>query len=129
MLDNTSKFFFQLKFNFFNEVQKYYPAIYDNTVEIYKQKHLEDTEKLLQKGKSDGIVRKDIDPFILAVLIHEVSIMVLQKDIFADYDIHKKTAMHTCMSCITRGMFTEKGMQILDEHIEEFKKTKDDYTN
>ena len=129
MLENTSKLFFQLKFNFFNEVQKYYPEIYNNTVEIYKQKHLENTEKLLQKGKSDGIVRKDVNPLIIAVLINEVSVIVLQKDIFADYGIHKKTAMQTCMGCITRGMFTEKGMQILDEHIEEFKKTKDDYTN
>jgi len=128
MLENTSKLFFQLKFNFFNEVQKYYPVIYNNTVEIYKQKYLEDTEKLLRKGKQDGIVRKDINPFILAVLINEVSLMVLQKDIFAEYSIQKKMAMHTCMGCITRGMFTAKGMQILDTHIEEYKKIKEDET-
>jgi len=124
MLENTSKLFFQLKFNFFNEVQKYYPEIYNNTVEIYKQKHLENTEKLLQKGIQDGIVRQDVNPLIIAVLISEVSVMVLQKDIFSGYGVHKKTAMHNCMSCITRGMFTEKGMQILDAHIEEYKKLK-----
>ena len=128
MLENTSKFFFHLKFNFFNEVQKYYPEIYNNTVETYKQKYLEDTEKLLRKGKKDGIVRKDVNPFITAVLINEVSVMILQKDIFAEYGIHKKTAMHNCMSCITRGMFTEKGMQILDAHIEEYKKIKEEET-
>ena len=129
LLENTSKFFFQLKFNFLNEVQKYYPEIYDNTVERYKQKYLENTDKLLQKGQKDGIVRKELNPLIIAVLINEVSIMVLHKDIYADYGIYKKMAMHTCMSCITWGMFTEKGMRILDEHIEEFKKIKDDYTN
>ena len=128
MLENTSELFFQLKFNFFNEVQKYYPEIYNNTVEIYKQKRLENTEKLLQKGKQDGIVRKDVNPLISAVLISEVSVMVLQKDIFSAYGIHKKAAMQNCMSCITRGMFTEKGMRILDAHIEDYKKLKEDET-
>ena len=128
LLENTSKIFFQLKFNFFNEVQKYYPETHNNTIKVYKQQHLDNTEKLLQKGIVDGIVRKEMNPCIISVLISEVLIMVIQREIFAGYGYDKKAAMHTCMSCITRGMFTEKGMQILDRHIEEYKKMKYDYT-
>jgi len=122
LLENTSKIFFQLKFNFFNEVQKYYPDTHNNTIKVFKRQHLDNTEKLLHKGIADGIVRKDINPSILSVLMNEVFVMVVQRDIYADYGFSKKEAMQTCMSCITRGMLTEKGLQILDEHIEEYKK-------
>jgi hypothetical protein len=50
--------------------------------------------------------------------------MILHKDIFADHGIHKAAAIQACMSCITRGMFTPKGIQILDEHIDEFRRVK-----
>jgi len=123
LLEKTSKFFFQLKFNFLNEVQKYYPETYSNTVKVYKQQYLENTEKLLIKGKQDGIVRSDVNPAIIAILLNEVSIMVLQKNAFADDSFDKKTAIHACMSCIIRGMFTEKGIHILDKHIDEFRRT------
>ena len=128
LLENTSKLYFQLKYNFFNEVQKYYPEIYNNTVEIYKQKYFDNTTELLQKGKRDGIVREEVNPVIIAVLISEISVIVLQKDIFTDYNIDKNSAMHACMSCVTRGMLTDKGRQILEERIEELKKIKDEYT-
>jgi len=124
MWDNTSRFLFHIKVNFLNEVQKYYPEIYSNTVERFKKTYLENTDKLLQKGQQEGIVREDVNPLILAVLINEVYIMVLHKDIFAAYGIQKMTAMHHCMGSITRGMFTDKGMQILNEHIEEFRRVK-----
>jgi AcrR family transcriptional regulator len=123
-LENTSKIFSQLKFNFFSEIQKYYPEVFNNTVKVYKQQYIENTDKLLQKGINDGIVRNDVNPVLMSVLINEVSTMVLDKDIFADYDIDKKEAIHSCMYCITRGIFTEKGLHILDKHIDEFRRTK-----
>jgi AcrR family transcriptional regulator len=129
LLENTSKFLFQLKFNFFNEMQKYYPETFNKTVLVYKQRFIENTEKLLQKGKTDGIVRKEVHPVIMAVLINEIFIIVHNKEIFAGYGFDKKHAMQVCMGCITRGMFTEKGIQILDEHILEHKKMRYDETN
>ena len=129
LLENTSKLFFQMKFNFFNEVQKYYPDTHTNTIKVYKQLHLDNTEKLLQKGIADGIVSKDLNPTIISVLINEVFVMVVQREIFDDYGYDKKTAMHTCMNCITRGMLTEKGIRVLDKHIDEYKKTRYDNTN
>ena len=123
LLEKTSKFFFQVKFNFLNEVQKYYPEAYNHTIKVYKRQYLDNTDKLLQKGKKDGIVREDVNSTIIAVLINEISVLVLQKEIFTDFGFDKKDAMHDCMSCITRGMLTEKGIQILDKHIEEFHRT------
>ena len=123
MLENTSKFFFHLRFNFLHEVQKYYPEIYIHTVAAYKQQYLDNTEKLLQKGQQEGIIEENINPLIMAVLINEVSTLVLQKDVFAEYGIDKKTAMHACMNCITRGMFTEKGNRIFEKHLDEFRRT------
>jgi AcrR family transcriptional regulator len=124
LLDNTSKIFFQLQFNFFNDIQKYYPETYNNTVKVYKQQYITNTEKLLQKGIIDGIVRKEINPALMAIFISETSVLILHRDVFADYGYEKKSAMQACMSCITRGMFTDKGVQILDEHIDEFRRTK-----
>jgi AcrR family transcriptional regulator len=124
LLDNTSKIFYHLQFNFLNDIQKYYPETYHNKVKAFQKQYIENTDRLLRKGIIDGIVRKDVNTAIMAAFISEVSVLVLHRDVFADYDFDKKAVMQACMSCITRGMFTEKGVRILDKHIDEFRRSK-----
>ncbi len=128
LLENTSKTFSRMKFNFLYEVQKYYPDTYKSTLKVSKQHYLDSTVKLLQKGQQDGIVGKDVHTAIISVLIYEVSIMTLHRDVFTDYGFDKKTAMNVCMNCIIRGLFTEKGLEVLDKNIEEYKKLMYDNT-
>ncbi len=124
LLENTSKVFFKLQFNFLNDIQKYYPETYLNKVKVFQKQYIENTDRLLQKGISDGIVRKDVNTAIMATFISETSVLILHRDVFADYGFDKRYAMQACMSCITRGMFTEKGVRILDEHIDDFRRSK-----
>ena len=127
LLENTSKVFFKLQFNFLNDIQKYYPETYLNKVKVFQKQYIENTDRLLQKGISDGIVRKDVNTAIMAAFISETSVLILHRDVFADYGFDKRYAMQACMSCITRGMFTEKGVRILDEHIDDFRRSKSSF--
>jgi len=127
LLENTSKVFFKLQFNFLNDIQKYYPETYLNKVKVFQKQYIENTDRLLQKGISDGIVRKDVNTAVMAAFISETSVLILHRDVFADYGFDKRYAMQACMSCITRGMFTEEGVRILDEHIDDFRRSKSSF--
>ncbi len=120
-MDNASKVFAHLKFDFFNEIQKYFPEVYNNTVKVFKQQHLDSTEKMLQKGQRDGVVRKELNPKLMAVVIQEISNLVFSGDVFSAHGFEKKEVMPAFMGCLTRGMCTEKGVQIMEEYKDRFK--------
>ncbi|MDR0738414.1 MAG: TetR/AcrR family transcriptional regulator [Prevotellaceae bacterium] len=104
----------QAKYNFFNEIQKYFPDVYKSTVTIYKKQNFDNMEKLLKKGQEDKVIRKDIDIKITTVLLQEVGTLILDSDIFMKYSYEKHKVMHTFMSSFTRGICTEKGLKILE---------------
>lgn len=110
-----SDFFGQAKFNFFNEIQKYFPDVYASTVTIHKKQNFENTEKLLKKGQEDKVIRKDIDIKITTVLLQELGTHILSSDVSIEYGYDKHTLMPAFMYTFTRGICTEKGLKILDE--------------
>jgi hypothetical protein len=112
-----SDFIQRAKFNFFNEIQKYFPDVYESTITIYKKQNLENTEKMLKKGQDDKVIRKDIDIKLATILIQEVGTFMLNSDVFAKYGYEKHVLIPTFMYTFTRGLCTEEGLKILDEVI------------
>ena len=105
----------QAKYNFFNEIQKYFPDVYKSTVTIYKKQHFENMEKFLKKGQADKVIRKDIDIKIITTILQEVGTYILDSDVFIKYGYDKHSLMPAFMYTFTRGICTEKGLKILDE--------------
>jgi AcrR family transcriptional regulator len=112
-----SEFIERAKFNFFNEIQKYFPDVYESTITIYKKQNFENTEKMLKKGQEDKVIRKDIDIKIATILVQEVGTFLLSSDAFAKYGYEKHVLAPTFMYTFVRGLCTEKGLEILDEVI------------
>ncbi|MDR3184631.1 MAG: TetR/AcrR family transcriptional regulator [Prevotellaceae bacterium] len=110
-----SDFIRQAKDNFFHEIQKYFPDVYKSTVITYKERNLENTEKLLKKGQEDKVIKKDIDIKLTATLLQEIGTLMVGSDMFTKYGYDKHTLMSTFMYTFTRGLCTEKGLKILDE--------------
>ena len=105
----------QAKYNFFNEIQKYFPDVYKSTVTIYKKQHFENMEKFLKKGQADKVIRKDIDIKIITTILQEVGTYILDSNVFIKYGYDKHSLMPAFMYTFTRGICTEKGLKILDE--------------
>jgi AcrR family transcriptional regulator len=110
-----SDFAGQVKYNFFNEIQKYFPDVYKSTVSIHTKQTFENMEKLLEKGQKDKVIRKDINNTIITILLQEVVMLILDHDTFVKYGYEKHTVMQDFMYTFTRGICTEKGLKILDK--------------
>ena len=123
----NSKKMLHIKFDFFSEIQKYYPEVYNSTIKVREKNHFQNTLELLQKGQKDGVINNDIDARLLTVLMHEISNLILISDKFDHYGIEKKDLM-SVTHYLSRGIATEKGLKIIDDYIKEFKKMKYDNT-
>ncbi len=55
---------------FFFDLRKYYPEIYNANAEIMKKKNIEDTSLFIKQGIDEGLFRKDINHVAIATLIH-----------------------------------------------------------
>jgi AcrR family transcriptional regulator len=119
----NSAFVGRTKFNFFNEMHKYFPDVYNATVTLYKQYHFENTEKMLTKGKDEGVFRKDIDIKLMTTILHETTSFMLNTDVFSNYGYEKEFIMPVFMYNFTRGICTEKGLKIIAD-IEKSEKLK-----
>jgi AcrR family transcriptional regulator len=104
----------QAKYNFFNEIQRYFPDVYQSTVSIYKKQHFENFEKLLKKGQDDKVFRKDIDIKMTTTLLQEIGMLIIDSGAFVKYGYEKHVIMPVFLYIFTRGICTEKGLKILD---------------
>jgi len=108
------------KDNFFNELQKYFPDVYESTVVSFKNHHLDNMQKLLKKGQSDGVFDKSIDIQIVSLLIHEFSFSFFKNNTFTTYGLGKHEVSMLFMYIMTRGICTREGLNILDEINKEY---------
>ena len=119
-VQSSSKIMAQIKFDFFNEIQKYYPEVYENTVKVHKESSIQRMFEVFQKGQRDGVISKGIDVRIMAVLIHEMFNLILTSDVFDVYNVPKKKLLST-MCAIIRGASTAKGIALIDKYAENLK--------
>jgi hypothetical protein len=112
-----SDFMREIKFDFFNEIQKYFPEVYISTIQKFKKENYESGVKMLRKGQEDGVFREDIDPELTAALIQTIVNMILIQDVFASYNYDKSLLLSAFVFNYTRGIATEKGLKILNQYL------------
>lgn len=105
----------QIHPNFSKDLKKYHPKILQDVFLPLKEKNTAYTKEVITRGKKQGYFRQDIDPDIMADLIH---IQFHRLDEFP-LDRHPKTEVfkHIVMGLI-RGMATEKGMKNIKQLFE-----------
>lgn len=108
----------EVKFDFFNEIQKYFPEVYASTIQKFKQEHFESGVKMLKKGQEDGVFRADIDPELIAVLIQTVVNVILVQDVFVPHNYDKSAIISAFIFNYVRGIATEKGLKILNQYLD-----------
>ncbi len=119
-VQNSSKMMGQIKFDFFNEIRKYYPEVYNNTIKVHKEQIFQNTLEVLQKGQKEGIISENVNVLVAAILMHEITNMILTSDVFDEYDVPKQDLL-SVMYFLTRGIAADKGLKIIDEYVEKYK--------
>jgi len=112
-----TEFMKDVKFDFFNELQKYFPAVYNITIQRFKQENYEISAKMLEKGQADGVFRNDIDAELIAVLMQGINNMILTQEVFAAYNYNKLQLITIFNYNYIRGIATEKGLKVLDKYL------------
>lgn len=120
-MENNYKIMAQVKFDFFGEIRKYYPKVYEDTVKTFKQQALQNSIDVLQKGQQDGVIKSDINAQVVAIIMHEVMGMILLSDVFDIYNVSKMELL-LAGYVITRGAATTKGIKLIDNYVEDYRK-------
>jgi AcrR family transcriptional regulator len=110
---STSQVVLQLHYNFFREIQKYFPDVFTSTVQRYRELHRRNTKNLLLRGQQEGLFEKSVDADRVAVLITTVTSAIQTSNMFEElgYDSRKMTGdlVYNYMC----GISTPKGLKMM----------------
>lgn len=109
------------RFKFLADVKRLYPDVHKQCVVFYKEKHINCLRNIIQRGKQQGLFRKDInEDVILMYMFKETTVLAEQK-----YKINEQYSMQDVFFNIAvpfmRGLMTQEGIEIFDEVIEKYK--------
>lgn len=103
--------------NFFSEVNKYFPDVYQRTISKIRERSFENTEKMLILGQIEGVFIKDIsNPKNTAIVINEMIRTVLSSEIVTKFKYSKTEILKNIMLVYLRGLSTEIGRKTIDEY-------------
>lgn len=112
--------FHQTNKRFFEDIKKY-PKIY----EMMKDRRDSDSEKTMSfflSGVEQGIFRADINFAIVNLLVREQFDVLMNTDVCNEYPFIE--VYESIMFTYIRGISTEKGAQVLEDFIQEYRKNR-----
>lgn len=108
--------------NFYNELKKCFPEVYQKTISAMRACQLSSTEFMLKQGQKEGVFIPQITDNIpiTAVAITRMIDVIKNADVFKEdnnFSMSQKSALKSMMIVFLRGISTEKGRKIVDEYI------------
>jgi AcrR family transcriptional regulator len=116
-----SRVMMQLRYNFFVEVKKYFPQVFANTVVKFRQRQVDNTRRMVQRGKQDGLFMQHINEELVAELISGVCRSIFTGSFDTRID-EKHLLVGNLVFYYMRGIATSKGMELLDRQAPAYKK-------
>ena len=107
---------------FFEDIYKYYPAIYE---QIQKNNEISKNQakKYLLKGIEEGYIRDDLNVDVTAFLMEESTYIYIRASYLTKPPFSFQELFFTMMISFIRGISTEKGIKIIDDYLKNnFKK-------
>jgi len=102
------------------DIRKYYPALYSQFREIKRKRMFELSIKNLNKGKSEGLYRSDLDVSILARL-HVFRVEnIIESELFSIEELTSIHVFHEIFVYHLNGILNDTGKKILDANHRKF---------
>jgi len=104
---------------FFLDMQKLYPGTWNCLSEENARKTFNLSKELLEKGVKEGLFRQNINIPIVAKLFHEQMNLLADEKIFPRDEFNYADVFQSLTINFMRGISTNKGIELIDEIINE----------
>jgi TetR/AcrR family transcriptional regulator, cholesterol catabolism regulator len=102
------------------DLQRYFPKIYKKLRELQRNNTLNMMLANLNKGKSEGFYRGDLNVEILAKLNLMRTEYIMHSDLVTQEEMHSKSFFHEIFKYHVFGIISKKGWIYLNENYPEF---------
>ena len=102
---------------FIQDIYKYYPKI-TNLLQENIEKNNEFLQNFLLKGIGQGYIREDLNVEVTAFLVEESTYTYIRASYMEKPPFSFSDLFYTMMINFVRGISTEKGIKIIDAHLE-----------
>jgi AcrR family transcriptional regulator len=106
---------------FFQDLHYYYPELEKKVEVSIRKKIWKQFLQLIHQGIKEGVFKEDIIPEILLHGISAIYTAVARQGQFKDFRVSISSLFLNTIAIYIRGFCTQKGIQLLDEHINAFK--------
>ncbi len=102
--------------NFIYDLKKYYPDIYENYVKIKRENILKGTIQNLEKGKKEGLFRKELDVDIISRLLLMRIEGMIHSGIFNTQELLSPKVFTELFYYHIYGIVSDKGKDYFENH-------------
>ena len=102
--------------SFFFDIQKYYPEIWNTTIQKNDERNFNRIVSLLNQGISEGLFREDINVEIIARLNLEQFKLLSNQEIFPETKYSMIEIFENIIINFVRGIVTERGLEMVDTY-------------
>ena len=101
---------------FFFDIQKYYPEIWNKTIQKNDERNFNRIVSLLNRGISEGLFRENINVEIIARLNLEQFKLLSNQEIFPEEKYSMVDIFENIVINFIRGIVTENGLELIDKY-------------
>lgn len=119
ILQNGSKLLDIINPQYFTDLKRLYPEIWEEKIEESKEHSYKLILDLLRKGKEQGVYRKEIKEEIFAIiLIGQLYYLLYDQKIFPANKFSIVEVYENIIISMTRGLASQKGLSLLEKYQE-----------
>lgn len=115
--ENQTDLVINMRIRFFEELKKFYPALYDKMYGRFLDYHKVTTKKFLERGQQEGLFLKNIDMDLVGKMIFEIANLIQNSEIFSLENHSRKQLFRESLVMYFRGISTEEGIKMIDKYL------------
>ena len=115
--ESQSDMMINMRIKFFEELKKYYPALYEKMHKRFTDFHKVTTRKFLERGQKEGLFLINIDMEVVGRMVFEIATIIQNSEIFSLANHSRKQLFRETMVMYFRGISTEEGIKMIDKYL------------
>ena len=115
--ESQSDMMINMRIRFFEELKKYYPALYEIMHKRFTDFHKVTTRKFLERGQKEGLFLINIDMEVVGRMVFEIATIIQNSEIFSLANHSRKQLFRETMVMYFRGISTEEGIKMIDKYL------------
>ena len=115
--ESQSDMMINMRIRFFEELKKYYPALYEKMHKRFTDFHKVTTRKFLERGQKEGLFLINIDMEVVGRMVFEIATIIQNSEIFSLANHSRKQLFRETMVMYFRRISTEEGIKMMDKYL------------